>query len=327
MSNFEYAKESIRGQRKNQEDTCDFYFQPAPNKDNLTNHQTHGKLLAVLADGMGGHVGGAFASRLVCSSFISNYSDQNSFDEPQKLTDTTHKANQIIQEKITEDQSLKGMGSTLVSATFEEDNLYWVSVGDSLIYLYRNNQITQLNEEHSYYQDLLKQVEMGIISLEQAQTHPQKNAITSAIMGIDIKHIDAPKAPFKLLPGDWVILASDGILTLSEDNIASLITANKHLGTKVVIKELLDKITREKKSNQDNATIMAIKPILKNNEIKDTQNNTTLITKLMRSVKSNFSLSLFYSTSLKSYDPNLTTGFQARDFSYRFVLNKGQTEC
>ena len=326
MSKFEYAKESIRGQRKNQEDTSDFYIQFCSNLTN-TDDLTPRKLLAVLADGMGGHVNGAFASRLVCSSFISNYSKHQSLDEPLKLKESTHQANKVVQDKITEDQSLKGMGSTLIGAAFEEDNFYWASVGDSLIYLYRDNQVTQLNQEHSFYQDLIKQVELGEITLEEAQNHPHRNAITSAIMGTNIEHIDIPNAPFKLLPDDWVIIASDGILTISKESIATLISANKQYGPQIVVKELLNQIIIKKKPNQDNTTIMAIQPILARKKKQNIKKKSTLMLSLPRLLKNKFSFTLIYSHPKNYFTSMMNGGAKINDFSYRIVLNEGLTEC
>lgn len=259
MTRLEYAKDSIRGKRKNQEDSCDFALM----SDELAVHGDEafykGKLLAVLADGMGGHAGGACASRTVCAEFIKHYRSKGSgVSEGDDLTTSLHYGNQEILNRVSADETLAGMGSTFIGASFDKGNMYWISVGDSLLYLYRNNQFEQLNENHAYSSILNKQVLKGEITELEAKRHPQRNALLSAVTGREIEKIDLRKEPFPIYDDDWVILASDGLLSLSHEEIKAVIDAEKDDGPEAIVDALLKAVVEAGHPRQDNTTVMAI---------------------------------------------------------------------
>ena len=103
---------------------------------------------AVLADGMGGHAGGAVASRMVCENFLSAAAD-HSGSTSDRLMAGLRAANDAVATKIEESPLLAGMGSTVVGAAFGPGGMQWVSVGDSPLFLFRRGEVAVLNEDHS----------------------------------------------------------------------------------------------------------------------------------------------------------------------------------
>lgn len=261
ISGFEYARNAIRGTREYQEDASAFANGAAEgflDSDKLK-HSTSGNVLAVLADGMGGHVGGAYASRTACNSFISSYASSGGSTRD-RLAAALQASNRSIAERISEDRTYQGMGCTLVGAYFRDNSFRWISVGDSLLYLFRNDQLKQLNEDHSFAPVLAKMVENGDLTREQANSHPQRHALLSALMGDALKRFDLPDRQYNLHAGDWVIIASDGILTLSHEKIAQIIKQNQGLDPKAVVDGLLKAVDDAGRPRQDNTTVMAIRP-------------------------------------------------------------------
>ncbi|MEQ1615858.1 MAG: protein phosphatase 2C domain-containing protein, partial [Hyphomicrobiaceae bacterium] len=138
MMHFEAATATSQGARRYQEDAAGFF----PGARSVAS------LLAVLADGMGGHAGGATASRLVLDTFMECFNASGAA-MPVRLGAALDAANAAIAQIVSETPGLSGMGSTLVGAAFGPDGLEWISVGDSPLYLYRRAEIALLNEDHS----------------------------------------------------------------------------------------------------------------------------------------------------------------------------------
>ena len=114
----------------------------------------------------------------------------------------------------------EGMGCTLCGVSLTEAGIEWISVGDSPMWLARNGKLQRLNADHSMAPILAKQVELGELTEEEAKRHPQRNALRSAVIGDKMQHVDASKRPMKFRKGDRLVLASDGLETLSVDEIA-----------------------------------------------------------------------------------------------------------
>lgn len=217
------------------------------------------ELLAILADGMGGHIGGAYASETAVENFISSYQLAAGAPE-QRLSQALEACNDAISQEVMLNQNLSGMGCTLIGALFNETGLRWVSVGDSLLYHYQDGKIYQLNEDHSLAPVLDMMVENGEISEEDAKNHPRRNSLLSALTGDEIDMIDLHDTIVPLGPKDWVIIASDGIQTLDNDEIAAVIDETKDKGAHDVVEALLKAIEERGYTYQDNATIMAVHP-------------------------------------------------------------------
>src|SRR5581483_12351798 len=135
-----------------------------------------GTLLAVLADGMGGHAGGAVASKVVVDTFV------EAVEAGKGLKDGLVEANDAVRDNAARDASLTGMGSTLVAARIKDDELSWVSVGDSPLYLVSGRKVERLNADHSMAPHIDALVRRGVISREEAAHHPGRHTLREAVM-------------------------------------------------------------------------------------------------------------------------------------------------
>ncbi|MFI5114290.1 MAG: PP2C family protein-serine/threonine phosphatase [Terriglobales bacterium] len=196
------AQSDIGCQRENNED-CFGYWEPEEDEQFLRQGR-----LAVVADGMGGYEGGQEASRLAVETVISVYRNFAGDDPQQALVEALQEAHQRIREYGIAHPHLQGMGTTCTALALAGGLLYYAHVGDSRLYLVRGGQITQLTRDHSYVGRL---VESGVISREEAETHPHRNILTAAMgTGVDLV-TDSPGRPEPLQPGDVLVLSSDGL--------------------------------------------------------------------------------------------------------------------
>lgn len=214
-------------------------------------------VLAVLSDGMGGHVSGEIASAIACQESIQYFAQSNA-GLGARLEGCLEAANASIQREIDGNPRLSGMGCTLIAAYLDQSGVSWVSVGDSIMYLYRNRQLYRLNDDHSLGGLLDKQVKAQVISSEEAQASPYRRSLRSALTGARIPIVDLEAAPNQLTVGDWLLIASDGLETLSPETIANLLAQNAHREPQVVVDRLLHEVRRRNLQNQDNTSIIAV---------------------------------------------------------------------
>jgi protein phosphatase len=291
MTTYEYAACATRGDRSYQEDAAVFW--PGPATFNLEldlPSPPDGRFVAVLADGMGGHAGGAIASQSACRTFLAGISgltdltpykksgpdrtvpintdpDAEEVTKPDRpvalisdLQAALFAANTDIAEQTAANPALAGMGTTLVGVTFSRSSLEWISVGDSPLYLYRGGEIALLNEDHSLAPALDLLAAEGTITAEAARNDPRRHMLRSAVTGDELDMIDLSRKPLTLLPDDVIILASDGIHTLRETEIARIVTAYAEDGCEGIANALVRSIENHRMPHQDNATIMVIRP-------------------------------------------------------------------
>lgn len=220
---------------------------------------------AVLADGMGGHLSGDVASALVMSEVFSRIKvkemllDKQLTDISALLYNTSSAANDRLKEHIKESPETYGMGSTLLATIIRDDELYWVSVGDSPLFLFRDGELRQLNQDHSMAPQIDMMVKVGAMDPETGRNHPDRNTLTSAIAGVDIDKIDCPDEPTKVLPGDIIIVASDGLQFLTNDEIATILQQTKAKHSSEISNALLAALTQHDDPDQDNTAFTIIK--------------------------------------------------------------------
>jgi PPM family protein phosphatase len=260
---FKFAARSIQGGRRYQEDmaivwpgSMDFSGVadlPLP-PDNC--------LVAILADGMGGHAGGAVASALACERFVAAFA-HGTGGVTGRLRAALDRANDAIAAKVDERPMFSGMGSTLVGVHFGPDGVEWVSVGDSPLYLYRNGEIVLLNEDHSMAPEVDRLAEAGRITWEMARNDPRRHYLRSAVTGAEMEMIDVSKRPLALVAGDIIILASDGIHTLAMERIASEIQAieGDGLSASRIGDRLIAAVEDARESYQDNTTVVVVRVV------------------------------------------------------------------
>jgi len=222
----------------------------------------------VVADGMGGHEAGDVASRLVASSWSSVIDRRISETEATEstLADTlplaAMEANAAIAAYITEKKASPDMGSTLLGTVFYEDRFYWISIGDSPLYLFRNGSLMQLNEDHSMGPDIDRMVVDGVLKPEEARHHPDRNCLTSALMGAAISKVDCPEDPREVLPGDVLLIASDGIQHLEPHEIEAILKKYEGESCQIILDQIMQAVRDADVPDQDNTSVavVALKP-------------------------------------------------------------------
>jgi protein phosphatase len=256
MLRFHHAKCASQGARRHQEDAAATWphdVDPAV----VLPAATDATLVTVLADGMGGHAGGALASKTVCAAFLEAFA--NAHGEPAgRLQMGLSAANAAIAQKIAERPSLSGMGATLVGVAFGAGGAEWVSVGDSPLYLVRHGEIARLNEDHSLTPVLDRLVAEGALSPAQAKTDPRRHYLRAAVSGEEIDLVDASQRPLVLQEGDAIVLASDGIHTLEDEEIARLVGAYLADGPETAASALIRAVEHAADAFQDNTTVIVI---------------------------------------------------------------------
>ena len=175
--------------------------------------------LMVLADGMGGEAGGAFASRTVVDTFESRFPSASG-DVGARLRDCLEEATGRLRDRITTDPGLSGMGSTVVAVLYDGTGVSWLSVGDSPLWLYADGRLTRLNADHSMVPVLDRLVENGELTPEEARVDGRRNMLRSAVTGASAELVDCAHRSGRLEPGNYLLIASDGLETLTDDEIA-----------------------------------------------------------------------------------------------------------
>ena len=243
------AGAQIQGGRDYQED--DFSIRLLTDGDTPAQED---RLLLVLADGMGGHAGGAEASRTVLQAFQDAFhSAADSIED--RFNAGVSAANGAVKEKQDADPNLSEMGATLVAAVVIGPALYWVSVGDSLLWVFRDGRLHRLNADHSMRPLLQDLVELGRMTEEEALHDPRANQLRSVIYGDAVPLIDMNADGFALERGDLVVLASDGLETLPDEALAEVIEAGRR-DAQGIVEALLDAIAGVGRPGQDNTTVL-----------------------------------------------------------------------
>jgi len=213
--------------------------------------------LCIVADGMGGHNAGEIASKMAVSEVkdfmeraLENCSHYNTEDYKKLVRDAFLYANESVYNLSKENMACSGMGTTLTLALIVENNLIIGHVGDSRMYLVKNDKISKVTEDHSYVAELIKN---GTIKPEEASHHPQKNLITRALgtsrdLEVDIKNITVND-------GDFILICTDGLSNmLSDDEILNTIVNVKEY--KTICNELINKANTN--GGLDNVTVIVI---------------------------------------------------------------------
>src|SRR6202167_6753879 len=194
--------------RRNNEDSFG-YWEPEDDQQ----FRRKGRL-AVVADGMGGYEGGQEASRLAVETVMTVYRDCADSDPQQALVDALQAAHEQIRQYSFAHPELRGMGTTCTAAAIVQNELYYVHVGDTRLYLIREGRITRVTRDHSYVGRL---VEAGVISAEEAEHHPQRNILTAALGTNPELIMDSPEQPEPLRAADVLVICTDGLWGLVRD--------------------------------------------------------------------------------------------------------------
>jgi protein phosphatase len=200
----------------------------------------NGALLAVVADGMGGHAGGSVASRLVTEAMV------KAVEQGRSLADGLHAANAAVQAGAAGKADLAGMGSTVVAAIVSGDEVRWISVGDSPFLMLLDGKLQRLNADHSMAPQIDALVVRGVISAEEAAGHPGRHTLREAVMGQPLTLID--EGTRRLSANARLLLCSDGVLSLDDADIASQ--------SAKPISALISAVLAVRNPHQDNVTVI-----------------------------------------------------------------------
>lgn len=214
-----------------------------------------GAQLLVLADGLGGHADGARASKIVIETFDEAAKD-GVFDEPGGRRQALHGAIQQVNKRIHDAtdpmDGHRSMASTAVAAIVANGTVRWISVGDSHLYVCRNGRLSKLNADHSQAGIMIRH---GYSPNDEAVLNA-RSVLVSALTGRDIEEIDNPAHDVALEIGDVVLLASDGLNTLSDTEIALAIDQTYDKGAKAIATALVQMVIDRELPRQDNATVV-----------------------------------------------------------------------
>ena len=219
----------------------------------------------VLSDGMGGHAGGDLASKICVSeiqqTLLESTGDLGHFRERvvTVLKLAVEKANSAIGSHVKEMPEYLGMGATVVGAVNLNDKLYWASVGDSLLLLYRAGEIFRLNADHSMAAEIDEMVKQGRLTKCEAINHPDRQMLTSALTGKRINKIDCTGKSLTLLPGDIVLVASDGLRFLPQKRIVDLVNSSFGSPSQTIAHHFKSEIDLLAHEDQDNVSMSIVK--------------------------------------------------------------------
>ena len=198
-------------------------------------------ILAVLADGMGGLSGGERVSQKIVMEALTFGSTLQANQVPTALPNMVAGINRAVNQMLGP-KGLYTSGSTVVSALITGNALRWISVGDSRVYLYRDGQLSQLSRDHDLLQDWMPDILEGKRSMAEALRNPDGRKLTSFIGMGELRHVDYNRTPVALLPGDRVLLMSDGVYgTVSDADMAAILRdcgnvqlAASHIGQRIM---------------------------------------------------------------------------------------------
>ena len=168
--------------------------------------------LFLVADGMGGHKAGDYASKCAIETIVESVESSVDTEPVSVLEKAIRRANDIIRERSEADEAYNGMGTTVVAATLIGNTLCVANVGDSRLYIVGGRQIRQITRDHSLVEEMVR---MGGLRREQARNHPEKNIITRAIGAED--YVDIDFFNVELSRGDIVLMCTDGLTNMIED--------------------------------------------------------------------------------------------------------------
>lgn len=242
---FDTGYASDQGQRQQQEDHLG------------VRHYPDGSVLAVLADGMGGHAGGAVASEMAVRLF-GEYFPASTGSISQRLQAALQRTNQQLETQARAHKELHGMGATLLAVQVQGEELHWLSVGDSLLYRFaRPAGLQQLNRLHTVRERFRQLLAAGRISQGEYAAVEEPHALTSAL-GLDKLH-ETDCLHQRFAAGELLILASDGLLTLEQAQLAALLDPAQP--AQALAERLVQAVLARQQPAQDNTSVVVIRKV------------------------------------------------------------------
>ena len=222
----------------------DYFFASDDPVGNLPN-------LYIVADGMGGHKAGDYASRYTTQRMVASVSRSPGEEPVTILQEAITTANKLLIEEAAEDETKRGMGTTLVAATILDGKLYVANIGDSRLYVV-GSKIRQITRDHSYVEEMVR---IGELDRADARNHPDKNIITRAVGAED--KVEPDFFTVELQEGEIVLMCSDGLTNMLEDEEIRMIIS----GARDLV-EKAESLVEAANANggRDNISVILIEP-------------------------------------------------------------------
>ena len=221
------------------------------------------KMIAVICDGMGGHEGGEIASQTAVERLLTEYYSLLPFhDIDQFFVESVIAIDGEISRLTKDDGTPLMAGTTIVAVIIIENQLHWLSVGDSRIYLYRNGELVRPTVDHNYSLLLKQRLLDGEITEKDYQKESEKGSMLISFLGKgDLPMIDYSSTPLSLFQGDVILLSSDGMFkNLSEKDICKIIKNYDSAEDAVIeMEKRATKQARIDNKKRDNVSLLMIK--------------------------------------------------------------------
>lgn len=210
------------------------------------------KNLFLVADGMGGHQAGDYASRFVVEHLVAYLRDRTSGPMVSELSQGIKLINEQLYEISMGEPALRGMGTTLVASSIEDDTLYVANIGDSRLYVYREHSMVQITRDHSFVEEM---VALGQMNRNSHDYMEKKNIITRAV-GTTYT-VSADFFEEVLQPKDLILMCSDGLSNMvSETEMVFCLEQNLSLQQKT--EQLINMANQH--GGKDNITVLLVDP-------------------------------------------------------------------
>ncbi len=262
---FQAAARAIRGSKDTQEDAWRVYDAKGGDAGEIAASDAgvtlSGGGLVLVADGIGGHYGGDVASAITADTFVKTYFAASGECE-NRLKASLSAANQAVSDAQDKEPGLKDMGATLVAGHVHDGEMCFVSIGDSLILRYRDDELHRVNADHSYM-EIADREALGSGDPDlwrDVMTRKGRDSITIAVLGRGLEDFGhAPQiASRKILPGDVLIFSSDGLETLTMVQIQNFVRILLPRGAGAIADGLIKAVDGigKNRNYQDNATLV-----------------------------------------------------------------------
>lgn len=220
-----------------------------------TSEQPVGSLpnLFIVADGMGGHNAGDYASKVTVETIVEKIKVSTETERTHIVEEAIVTANTLIRAKARESADLEGMGTTVVVATCEGNRLCVANVGDSRLYVANRKEIRQITKDHSWVAEMVRR---GGLGREEARNHPDRNIITRAIGADDTVKVDFFTVQLK--EGDLILMCTDGLTNMLEDEEIRMILD----GARDMVEKAEELVAAaNERGGRDNISVILIDPL------------------------------------------------------------------
>lgn len=220
-----------------------------------TSEQPVGNLpnLFIVADGMGGHNAGDYASKVTVETMVEKIGASSETESTRILEEAIRTANELIRRRASESADLEGMGTTVVAATLDGDRLCVANVGDSRLYVANHKEIRQITKDHSWVEEMVRR---GGLGREEARNHPDKNIITRAVGADDEIKVDFFSVQLK--EGDLILMCTDGLTNMLEDEEIRMILD----GARDMVEKAEELVAAaNERGGRDNISVILIDPL------------------------------------------------------------------